>query len=280
MKANELKKMEVNLLLEAIYQRYGHDFRHYARASIHRRIDAVVSRSGCSCVSDLIPRIIHDPDLFQTLLTEFSITVTEMFRDPDLFLKLRKNVLPYLDSYPSLKIWHAGCSTGQEAYSLAILLEEEGLREKTTIYATDFNDSVLAVAKEGIYDISQVKTYTRNYQASGGKSSFSDYYHADYGAMKFRNDLKDRITFANHNLVIDHVFSEVHLILCRNVLIYFDRELQDRVLGLFDDSLVDNGFLCLGKRESLMFSAVKDQFEPVDQTYKIFKKTPKRGSND
>ena len=272
MEATELKKLEVVLLLETIYQRYGHDFRQYAKASIHRRIDNAVRLFGCNTVSELIPKVLHDPSFFEQLLSEFSITVTEMFRDPGLFLFLRNSVLPYLKSYPSLKIWHAGCATGQEAYSLAILMEEEKLTKRSVIYATDFNDTALDIAQKGIYDLKYVKNYTKNYQASGGRCSFSEYYHAEYGAMKLRRHLKDAITFANHNLAIDGVFSETQLILCRNVLIYFDKTLQDRVLNLFYGSLAENGFLCLGSRESLLFSSVRDKFVIIDEKNKVFQK--------
>jgi chemotaxis protein methyltransferase CheR len=272
MEANELKKLEVNLLLDAIYHYYGHDFRNYVRASIHRRIDNILGMSGCKTVSELISRVLHEPAFFEQVLSEFSITVTEMFRDPGQFLFLRKTVLPYLKSYPSLKVWHAGCSTGQEAYSLSILMEEENLWKRVVIYATDFNDTALDIAKKGIYGLEDVKRYTKNYQAAGGKRSFSEYYHAEYDAMKMRQRLKDPITFANHNLAVDWVFSETQLILCRNVLIYFDKKLQDRVLNLFYESLAENGFLCLGSRESLLFSSVKDKFITLDKNYKVFQK--------
>jgi chemotaxis protein methyltransferase CheR len=272
MKTTELEKLEVDLLLEAIFRRYGHDFRHYARASVHRRIHNVKIRTGVETVSELIPRVLHDPSWFKQILSEMSITVTTMFRNPGLFLFLREQVLPYLKSYPSLKIWHAGCATGQEAYSLSILLKEENLAKRTVIYATDFNDTALDTAQNGIYDIKDVKDFTKNYQAAGGTRSFSDYYHAEYGAMKLRQRLKDPITFANHNLAIDGVFSETQLILCRNVLIYFDKTLQKRVLNLFYDSLAPNGFLCLGRRETIVCPTIKNKFAALDQTYKVFQK--------
>ena len=278
METTALEKLEVNLLLEAVFQRYGHDFRGYARASVHRRIHNVKTQAGLGCVSELIPRVLHDPAFFERLLDEMSITVTTMFRNPGLFLVLRQEVLPYLKSYPSLKIWHAGCATGQEAYSLSIVLKEEDLAKRTVIYATDFNDHALDTAKKGIYDIKDVKNFTKNYQAAGGKRSFSEYYHAEYDAMKIRQNLKAPITFANHNLAIDGVFSETQLIMCRNVLIYFDKNLQDRVLNLFYESLAENGFLCLGRRESLAYSAIKDKFVVVDEKHKVFQK--KTGRQD
>ena len=272
METAELEKLEVELLLEAVFQRYGHDFRRYARASVHRRIHNVRKRAGFDSVSQLIPQILHDPLFFEQLLCEMSITVTTMFRNPGLFLFLRQKVLPYLKSYPSLKIWHAGCATGQEAFSLAILLKEENLDKRTIIYATDFNDTALDTAKQGIYDLKDVKGYTKNYQAAGGTRSFAEYYHAEYGAIKLRQCLKDPITFANHNLAIDEVFSETQLILCRNVLIYFDEKLQDRVLNLFCESLVENGFLCLGSRESLSSSTIRDRFVALDERHRVFQK--------
>ncbi|WP_020585724.1 CheR family methyltransferase [Desulfobacter curvatus] len=272
METTELEKLEVNLLLEAIFQRYGHDFRQYARASVHRRIHNIQTQAGLGTVSELIPRILHDPSFFEQMLRELSITVTTMFRNPGLFLFLRHKVLPYLRSYPSLKIWHAGCATGQEAYSLAILLKEENLAKRTVIYATDFNDTALDTAKKGIYDIKDVKDYTKNYQAAGGSRSFSEYYHAEYGAMKLRQCLKDSITFANHNLAIDGVFSETQLIMCRNVLIYFDEKLQNRVFNIFYESLAENGFLCLGRRESIICSNIRNKFVVLDEKHKVFQK--------
>ncbi|WP_320044764.1 protein-glutamate O-methyltransferase CheR [uncultured Desulfobacter sp.] len=272
METTELEKLEVNLLLEAVFQRYGHDFRQYARASVHRRIHNIKTQAGLKTVSALIPRVLHEPLFFEQMLREMSITVTTMFRNPGLFLYLRHKVLPYLKSYPSLKIWHAGCATGQEAYSLSILLKEENLTKRTVIYATDFNDTALDTAKKGIYDLKDVKDYTKNYQAAGGSGSFSEYYHAEYGAMKLRQCLKDPITFANHNLAIDGVFSETQLILCRNVLIYFDKKLQNRVLNLFYQSLAENGFLCLGSRESIICSTLRDKFVVLDEKHRIFQK--------
>jgi chemotaxis protein methyltransferase CheR len=198
--------------------------------------------------------------------------VTEMFRDPPVFRSIRENVIPQLMSHPYIKVWHAGCATGQEAYSLAILLLEEGLTDRVTLYATDFNDSALEKAKAGIYDLSHAQKYTSNYQQAGGHESFSSYYHAHYGGMALDSSLKKKITFANHNLVTDQVFSETHFIMCRNVLIYFNGELQNRVLGLFYDSLVRGGFLCLGLKESLLFTGYADKFREVDRKSRIFQK--------
>ena len=272
MKSNEIESLEIKLLLDAIFLRYGYDFRGYAKSSMRRRIIQFMQASGAASISEMIPCVIHDPAYFEKMAMEFSITVTEMFRDPSTFLSLRQNVLPFLKSYPFIKIWHAGCATGEEAYSLAIILEEEALNRRTTLFATDFNNQALKKAQEGILRMDMAKQYTRNYQLSGGKGSFSDYYHAHYGAMAIKHSLKENITFANHNLVTDGVFSETHLILCRNVMIYFNKELQERVLQLFYDSLVYGGFLCLGMKESLLFSKYQKKFKVIDQKNKIFQK--------
>ena len=272
MNPDDVESIEIDLLLEAVFRRYGHNFRNYARASVGRRIRQFLPKAGCQNISQLIPRILYDEDFFAGFLIQFSIPVTEMFRDPPVYRCLKHSVAPVLKTYPSVRIWHAGCATGEEAYSLAILLLEEGLYDKATIYATDFNDGVLQKAKEGIFDLEQIQHYSRNYQAFGGRRSFSEYYHAEYGAVLLDHGLKRHITFANHNLVTDGVFTEAHLILCRNVLIYFDRQLQDRVLTLFRDSLVRGGFLCLGTKETLQFSGVKDDFVAVDEKAKIYKR--------
>ena len=272
MKPCEIENIEIDLLLDAIFRRYGHDFRHYARASVERRVRHFLSRAGCATISEMIPKLLHEETFFAGFLGQFSITVTEMFRDPFVYKSIRENVLPMLQTYPFIKVWHAGCASGEEAYSLAIVLKEADLYDQSTIYATDYNDLVLQKAREGIYDLESMKLFTKNYQDSGGKSSLSEYYHAEYGAIVMDKGLRRNITFANHNLVTDSVFSETHLILCRNVLIYFDRELQDRVLELFSDSLVRGGFLCLGSKESVQFSAVKDDFKIFDEKSRIYQK--------
>lgn len=268
----DIETIEIELLLEAVYRRYGHDFRRYARASIERRIRHYRDASGCERISELLPRLLHDEDCFADFLAHFSIPVTELFRDPAVYLALRRKVLPVLATYPFLKIWHAGCATGEEVYSLAILLEEEGLLERATLYATDFNDAALERARRGVYPVEPMREASRSYQAAGGTGSLTDYYHADYEAVIMDRRLARRITFANHNLVTDSVFTEAHLILCRNVLIYFNRDLQDRVLGLFGDSLVRGGFLCLGSKEGIDLSPHRDLFEPVDAKARIYKK--------
>ena len=270
MNADEIENIEIGLLLESMFQRYGHDFRTYAPASMARRIKNFLAKSGYPSVSDMIPRILHDEDFFRQMLFSFSITVTEMFRDPFFYRTLREKVVPILRTYPSIKVWVAGCSTGEEAYSLAILLSEEGLYDRTTLFATDFNDEALAKGKEGIYSMDQVPLFTSNYQEAGGILPFSSYYQARYGAMAIHRSLKKNITFANHNLVTDSVFGEIHLILCRNVLIYFEQPLRDRVCNLFDESLVHGGYLCLGTKETLRFSAVWNRFKVVDESAQIY----------
>jgi chemotaxis protein methyltransferase CheR len=272
MKRHEIENIEITLLLEAIFQRYGYDFRSYARASIERRVRHFLPKAGCATISAMIPKLLYNESFFEPLVREFSITVSEMFRDPSVYRSIREKVIPLLKTYPFVRIWHAGCASGEEAYSLAILLKEEGLYDRATIFATDFNDGALDQAKEGIYALDTVQQSTANYQKAGGSRSFSEYYHARYEAMAINPALKKNITFANHNLVTDGVFSEMHFILCRNVLIYFNKELQNRVLNLFRDSLAYGGFLCLGSKESLLFSDVARDFKPVDESARIFQK--------
>ncbi len=274
MKSFEIENIEINLLLEAIFQRYGHDFRCYARASIERRVRQFLPESGCETISGMIQKLMRDETFFEKIIKTFSITVTEMFRDPEVYRSIRKNVVPFLKTNPFVRIWIAGCATGEEAYSLAILLQEEGLYDRATIFATDFNDASLDKAREGIYPLGNAKQFTTNYQQAGGHASFSEYYHAKYESMAINKSLKKRITFANHNLVVDGVFGEMQLILCRNVLIYFGKSLQDRVLNLFFESLVPGGILCLGNKESLLFSDVKERFKTIDDKMKLYKKKP------
>jgi chemotaxis protein methyltransferase CheR len=223
-------------------------------------------------VSALQERILHEPDTFSQLLQYLTVPVSEMFRDPSYFRALRQHVVPVLRTYASFKVWVAGCSTGQEAYSLAILLQEEGLLERTMVYATDINPASLDKGRQGIYPLDTMQLYTANYQQAGGLKSFSDYYTAGYGGALFDKRLRDAITFADHSLATDSVFSETQFISCRNVLIYFNRQLQDRALGLFHESLSHRGFLGLGSRESLDFSAYKDAFEPVSKADRLFRK--------
>lgn len=267
-----VEEIELELLLEAIFRRYGYDFRHYSKASVSRRIKHFLARTGYDRISKVTSELLYDEAFFQDMLEDFSITVTEMFRDPDVYLTLRRDVIPFLRTYPFLKVWHAGCASGQEVYSLAILLIEEGLYDRTTIYATDFNEGVLEKARQGIYPISEVKKYIDNYRKAGGIESLTDYFEAHYDSVIMSQPVKKNITFARHNLVTDQVFGEMHLILCRNVLIYFDRTLQARVLNLLNDSLIRDGFLCLGKKETLRFSKLHESYKELDKQIQIYKK--------
>jgi chemotaxis protein methyltransferase CheR len=269
----ETLEFEVNMLLEAILFRYGYDFRHYARASLERRVLNRVQLSGLNSISDMIPRIMHEPNFFNLFLKDMSITVTEMFRDPFVFKQIRDSVFTQLKTYSRVNIWHAGCATGEEVYSMAIMLKEEGLLKRTQIYATDFNNHSLEIAAKGIYPASKMKQFTENYINSGGKESFADYYQAKYDCAKLTESLKEHITFANHNLIKDQVFAQMHLVLCRNVLIYFDQNLQNRVLDLFKQSLIHRGFLILGDKESLDFSAVNDSFDKYQYPERIYRRS-------
>ena len=273
MSTDELQKIEIDLMLEAVYRRYGYDFRSYARPSIERRVRQFLSQSGCETISEMIPKVLKDSEFFSRLIKYLSIPVTEMFRDPLFYLAVREKVVPLLKTWPYFKIWHAGCATGEEVYSLAIVLKEEGIYERSTIYATDFNDESLNRAREGIYKIDKIQEATRNYQQAGGKASISEYYHARYDAVAMDESLKKQIVFSNHNLASDSMFGEMHLVFCRNVLIYFDHDLQNHVLKLFTESLVHGGFLCLGTKEDLQFTDVSSRYEVVDRRTRIYKKS-------
>lgn len=264
--------IELPLLLEAVYRKYHYDFRGYAAASLKRRLMQAMERFGCRTLSQLQDRLLHEPVLFPTLLDFLTVQVSEMFRDPAYFRALREKVVPLLRTYPSLKVWVAGCSTGEEVYSLAILLLEEGLLERSLIYATDINAGALERAQAGIYDAARIGGFTDNHRKSGARTSLSDYYTAAYGKAVFDKSLKTNIVFADHSLSTDSAFSEVQLVSCRNVLIYFDRQLQDRVLGLFRDSLCRKGFLGLGAKESLRFSSHSYAFSDFVAGDKIFQK--------
>lgn len=269
---DQLQNIEAEALLQVIFQRYGYDFRDYNKAHVKRRILHRVAQCGLKSISQLQHKVLHDEAFFDVILKDLSINVTEMYRDPSFYKQMRQEVIPLLKTYPYLKIWHAGCATGEEVYSFAILLQEEGLYDRSQIYATDFNPLVLDTAKKGIYPVSRVKEYTSNYQLSGGTRSFSDYYVARYDSVILDQDLKKNIVFAEHNLVTDSVFAEVNLIICRNVLIYFNKQLQNKVLHLFTNSLVKGGYLGLGSKENLMFTEVFDQYTVVDNKEKIYKK--------
>jgi chemotaxis protein methyltransferase CheR len=269
---NLTQNLEIELLIEAIFKRYGYDFRDYNKAHIRRRILFRTAALGLRSISELQHKVLHENDFFDLILKDLSINVTEMYRDPGFYASLRKEVLPMLKTYPYVKLWLAGCSTGEEVYSFAIMLEEEGLYDRTQIYATDFNPISLETARKGIYSVARIKEYTANYQLSGGINSFSDYYVANYDSVIFNQDLRKNTVFAEHNLVTDSVFAEVHMIICRNVLIYFNKDLQNKVVRLFSESLIKGGFLGLGSKENLMFTEVVDQFTVIDAKEKIYKK--------
>lgn len=252
----KIQDIEISLFLEALLQRHGYDFCNYAKASLKRRILGLAADQGQS-VAELIPLLLRDEDFLAEVIAYLSVPVTEMFRDPQVFKALRETVLPLLQTYPRINVWQAGCATGEEVYSLAIMLAEEGLLERTQIYATDINDGVLHKAEDGIFSMRNLAEYERNYKNADGKARLSDYYVANEEFFRIHEHLRKKIVFAHHNLVSDGVFCEFQLILCRNVLIYFNNALQKRVLELFHKSLVRNGFLCLGTRESLR--SVEDQ---------------------
>ena len=268
----EIENIEIDLLLDAVFRKYGYDFRSYSRASVKRRILKVMDTTKINRITDLIHAALCDNDVFEIMLRALSINVTEMFRDPTFFLAVRQTVIPHLKTRDLIKVWHAGCATGEEVYSMAILLKEAGLQKRCLIYATDMNKVVLASARDGIYPIDRIKEYTTNYQRAGGERSFGNYYSARYGSAILEKSLKTNITFAEHNLTTDGVFGEMDMIVCRNVLIYFNRELQDHVLRLFANSLAPGGVLCLGSKESIAFSAHHADFEVVVERERISRK--------
>ncbi|MBX3041702.1 MAG: protein-glutamate O-methyltransferase CheR [Bdellovibrionaceae bacterium] len=268
----KVSHVDQHLLLEAVFMKYGFDFRQYAEASLARRLDDIMTKHHFEDPMDLLKRIVQDREFFREILPLFTISTTEFFRDPEFFRLLRKKVIPVLKTYPHTNIWVAGCSTGEEVYSMAILLKEEGLDERSTIYATDINPIVLKKAKEGIFPVETIKQFSKNYTEAGGTHSPSDYYTADYGFARFNPDLRENMVFSEHNLVTDSFFTEAHLILCRNVMIYFNRDLQDNVLRLFSSSLAHRGFLGLGSKESLKFHSAGVDFEPLDEHWRLFQK--------
>ncbi|MEI6209408.1 MAG: protein-glutamate O-methyltransferase CheR [Desulfuromonadales bacterium] len=272
MTSAELIDIEIKLLMEGVYQVYGYDFREYADASLRRRLIQWLSGSGFATLSLAQSEVLRDPVLFDTLLRGITVNVSEMFRDPAFFKTVRVQVVPHLKTYPFLKIWHAGCSTGEEAYSMAILLLEEGLKGRFRIYATDINEDVIRKARKGIYPLQEIKRFTKNYQHSGGTGSFSDYYTARYDHAILNPSLQENIVFAAHNLAVDSDFGEMNLILCRNVMIYFKQPLKERVLGLFDSSLVLGGFICLGTKESLDHRLIANRYEEIKPRTQIYRK--------
>jgi len=269
----ELEELEIGLLLEAVYRRYGLDFRQYAQASLKRRLYRRLHAEGLETLSQLQDRLLHDPSCMERLLVDLSINVTSMFRDPSFYVTFREKVAPVLHTYPFTRIWCAGCSTGEEVYSLAILLQEEGLYDRTRIYATDINEHVLATAREGVFPLDRMKEYTQNYIRAGGERDFSEYYVAAYDNAQFSRALTENVVFAQHNLAMDRGFNEFNVIVCRNVLIYFDRALQDDVHGLFYESLGMFGILCLGHKESIRFTAHENAYEELDANEKIYRRT-------
>jgi chemotaxis protein methyltransferase CheR len=268
----ELEALELQLLTEAVFRRYGLDFRNYAVASLRRRIGLALIEEGARTISGLTERLLHDPPAMERLLLRLSINVTAMFRDPGFWKALREMLVPHLRSYPFVRIWHAGCSTGEEVYSMAILLTEEGLYDRCRIYATDMNEVALARARDGIVKLDQMQEYSTNYLRAGGRGSLSDYYSANYGHAIFRAALKRNVVFSQHNLVSDGSFNEFNLILCRNVMIYFDGTLQDRVHKLLFASLRRYGVLGLGRKESLRGTPHEYDYELVDDRERLFRR--------
>lgn len=268
----QLERIEIELLLEGIFRQYGFDFRAYAYSSIRRRIWKRITAEQLENISALQERVLHDPRIMERLLLDLSVNVTAMFRDPGFYAAFREQVVPILRTYPFIRIWHAGCSTGEEVYSMAILLQEEGLYDRARLYATDINEVVLQQAKAGIFPLERMQEYTENYIRAGGKRSFSEYYTAKYDGALFAPSLRQNVVFSQHNLVTDRSFSEFNVVLCRNVLIYFDRKLQQRVHGLFYESLVTFGILCLGSKESLKFSEYEACYEQIVGMEKIYRK--------
>jgi len=269
----DTEDLEMQLLLQAVYLKYGYDFRNYSKAHLKRRINQRLQLSSLNTISELQNKVLWDKEFFKrNFLQDLSINITEMFRDPEFYASFIEKVIPDLKTYAHIKVWHAGCSTGEEVYSLAIILKEENLLAKTQIYATDINKNVLEIAKQGIYNKKDMELYSRNYDEAGGKSKLSDYYTSKYGSVLFDKSLSKNIVFADHNLVTDGVFAEVNLVFCRNVLIYFDKTLQEKVLGLFSNSLTKRGFLCLGTKESLKFTGYEKNYSIIDKKLKIYKK--------
>ncbi|HEY6477204.1 MAG TPA: CheR family methyltransferase [Polyangia bacterium] len=259
-------------LLDALYRQYHHDFRRYAAASLRRRLEAALVHFRCASVGALEARVVGDAQAFNVLLRYLTVQVSDLFRDPGYFRAIRERIVPYLQTYPSLKIWVAGCATGEEAYSLAILLAEEGLLDRTLIYATDINPDSLRTAEEGIYEVGRFPRFSENYLAAGGRGSLADHYTARYTSAVFDRSLKRAILFSDHSLATDSAFAEVQLVSCRNVLIYFDRDLQERALGVLRESLCRRGFLGLGNKETLRFSFHAPAFRelvPEERLYQL-----------
>lgn len=268
----KVEDIEIRLLLEALFVRYHYDFRNYSMASLKRRLRQARQQLGFATFSAMQESLLHDPAMLPRLLRYLTVQVSEMFRDPDYFRAIRENVVPHLRTYPSLKVWIAGCSEGEELYSFVILFREEGLEERTIFYATDINHEALQAAEAGVYALDRLQLFTENHRKSGGTSSLSDYYQAAYGRVSFDRTLRRNVVFSDHSLVTDAVFGEMQLISCRNVMIYFDRKLRDRAIGLFSESLARKGFLGLGAKESLRFSRHASDFDDFVREEKIYQR--------
>ena len=266
------EEIEIRLLLEALHQSYHYDFRSYAMASITRRLRVAREQMGFASISAMQARLLREPEFLPRLLEYLTVQVSDLFRDPDYFLKIRETVIPHLRTYPSLKVWIAGCAAGEELYSFVVLFREEGLEARTLFYATDINPAALGRAEAGVYDLARFRLFTENHRRAGGKSSLSDYYTAAYGAGAFDKSLRKRVVFSDHSLATDAVFSEMNVISCRNVLIYFDLPLQTRAIGLFRDSLAPRGFLGLGSKETLRFSEHAGEFEEFAREERIYRR--------
>jgi chemotaxis protein methyltransferase CheR len=268
----DLEAVETHLLMEGIFRHYGFDFRDYSLPSLKRRVWKRIYEEGLSTISGLQEKVLHDPSCMERLLLDLSINTTAMFRDPSFYLAFRRQVVPLLRTYPFVRIWHAGCSTGEEVYSMAILLQEEGLYDRCRIYATDINESVLQKAKDGIFPIATMQENTANYMAAGGTGTFSEYYTARYDYAIFRPSLRENVVFAQHNLVTDASFNHFNVIFCRNVLIYFNNTLQDRVQKLFLNSMEMFGILGLGKKETIRYTAVADHYDDIDRDERLYRR--------
>jgi chemotaxis protein methyltransferase CheR len=264
--------IELRLLLDALYLRFHYDFRGYAMASLRRRVGAALPALGCATISALQEKVLHDSGTLSSLLRFLTVQVSDMFRDPAFFRTFREQIVPELETYPSIKVWIAGCSSGEEVYSWAIALSEAGLLDRTLLYATDINPEALAKAEAGVYPLDRVAAFSDNYRVAGGKGSLSEYYTAAYGAAAFSRSLRSHVVFSDHSLATDNVFAEVQVVSCRNVLIYFDRPLQDRTVGLFADSLCRRGFLGVGARESIQFSPHSASFKEYAPKEKWFQR--------
>jgi chemotaxis protein methyltransferase CheR len=269
---HDLERIEIKLLTEGIFRHYGFDFRDYSVPSLRRRVWKRIYAEGLTTISGLTEKVLHDSQCMERLLLDLSINTTAMFRDPTFYLSFRHNVVPLLRTYPFVRIWHAGCSTGEEVYSMSIVLHEEGLSDRCRIYATDINEAVLQKAKSGIFPIATMQENTANYIAAGGTGTFSDYYTARYDYAIFRPSLRENVVFAQHNLVTDWSFNHFNVIFCRNVLIYFNNALQERVMQLFLNSLEMFGVLGLGKKETVKYTSVADNYEELDAEEKLYRR--------